>query len=569
MSTRREFLTTAGGATGAAAAFAAAGVTIPSTQAKEKGTVSDHTLLSKVNCFSEDGELKEVIFGRIDDFRLPKYHPIFDFTGPKLVGLMKKSPEAMFNDADPEWYKKAHDSIAGVVDFLKGRGIVVHRPREHTKDEFANYAPNSKLNVNLYNRDSLVTIGNTLVETAFMTPERLRNKNAVRYVSMGLLKAGNRVISMPQPLDTYEHNEEESPLIEGGDVEVGDGHIYVGNSGEASNDLGYLWLKNAFPDWKVHQIKISTKRFPHQHLDCVMVMFSKWGMILSEDIVGGYEGLTLEFWSGNTKTAWKKQSIPAAGIYGFNFKRGSWTMTELKKGKTARPAQPRPRTTAQQRIVRQPVRRLPINADRARWSPLARVAWFAGSIYQFVRDEQDRDLLRELLIRGREEDLRDFERWLDDSDKIAIPHKEELREAYEELKELTDEDWKEIETADEADWEQAKADLGDLISADEWKDLSEDFADIDTSDYWEDDVDLDLDEIDFADNLDADGDIPASSRVDPRVFFRVDGSSPPKSHLSSGERGDDRYLRRTLRRAESAAIDCGRAAAKSSPLAPR
>jgi hypothetical protein len=193
--------------------------------------------------------------------------------------------------------------------------------------------------------------------------------------------------------------------------------------------------------------------------------------------------LTIEFWSGNTKVGWKKQTTPAAGIYGFNFKRGNWTLTQLKKGKTTRPAKPTPSTVVKQRIVRQPVRRLPINADRARWSPLARVAWFAASIYQFVRDEEDRDLLRELLIRGREEDLREFERWLRDSDKIAVPYKEELREAYDELAMLTDEEWKEIETADENAWDQARADLGDLISADDWKNLTDDFAEIDTSDF--------------------------------------------------------------------------------------
>ena len=63
------------------------------------------------------------------------------------------------------------------------------------------------------------------------------------------------------------------------------------NSKQASNSLGVLWYKNAFPDWKVHEIKINHKRFPHQHLDCVMVMFSKWGCILAEDIIGGYQGL--------------------------------------------------------------------------------------------------------------------------------------------------------------------------------------------------------------------------------------------------------------------------------------
>lgn len=263
----------------------------PARAYDEKEPWPDHKPLSKVNCFSEDGELKEVIYGSIEDFRLPKYDPVFDFAGPQMVGLMKKAPEKLFSEAAPEWYKNVHNSIESVVEFLEERGIVVHRPRKHTKDEIANFALNSKLNINGYNRDSLVAIGNTLVETAFMTPERLRNKYAVRYISMGLMKAGNRVISVPQPLDTYSHNEEESPLIEGGDVEIDDGHIYIGNSGEASNHLGYLWLKNAFPDWDVHEIKISTKRYPHQHLDCVMVAFSDWGMILSEDIVGGLKGL--------------------------------------------------------------------------------------------------------------------------------------------------------------------------------------------------------------------------------------------------------------------------------------
>jgi len=252
---------------------------------------SDHKPLSKVNCVSEDGELKEVIFGRFEDFRLPNYDPIFDFAGPQLVGLIKKAPEALFSDADPEWFKKTHESVESVVDFLKQRGIVVHRPRENTDVEIANFALNSELNINGYSRDSLVAIGNTLVEASFLIRERLRNKYAVRYVSMGLMKAGNFVISAPQPCDTSGDSNKESPLVEGGDIEISDGNIYVGNSGKASNHLGYLWLKNTFPDWNVHEIKISTTRYSHQHLDCVMVMFSEWGMVLSDAIVGGYSGL--------------------------------------------------------------------------------------------------------------------------------------------------------------------------------------------------------------------------------------------------------------------------------------
>jgi N-dimethylarginine dimethylaminohydrolase len=284
--TRRDLIK----ATGAAAVVAATGLAASPSQSKER-TVSSHKPLSKANCFSEDGELKEVIFGRVDDLRLPDYDPIYDFTGPKTVSMLKRAGGKLFSEADPEWYKTVHDSIEGVVDFLEDRGIVVHRPREHTADELANFALQSRMVNNVYNRDSLVTIGNTLVESSFLTPERIRNKYAVRYVSMGLMNAGNRVISMPQPLDTYEHNHDESPIVEGGDLEIGDGHIYIGNSGLASNSLGVLWYKNAFPDWEVHEIKISTKRFPHQHLDCVMVTFSKWGCILVDDIIGGYRGL--------------------------------------------------------------------------------------------------------------------------------------------------------------------------------------------------------------------------------------------------------------------------------------
>jgi hypothetical protein len=83
------------------------------------------------------------------------------------------------------------------------------------------------MNINLYSRDSLVAIGNTLVETSLNTPERLRDKYGVRYVSMKLLRNGNRVFAAPQALDTYDHNHQESPLIEGGDWEVLCGAIHA------------------------------------------------------------------------------------------------------------------------------------------------------------------------------------------------------------------------------------------------------------------------------------------------------------------------------------------------------
>ena len=214
--------------------------------------------------------------------------------------------------------------------------------------------------------------------------------------------------------------------------------------------------------------------------------------------------VTIEFWSGNTSTGWRKQTIAKAGTYAFNFQRGNWSLAELQQGTTARTlARPSPRVI-QQRIVRQPVRRLPINVDRNRWSPLARAVCAAGSIYQIVRDEQDRDLLRHLLIRAREdEDWDRLERWLRD-EPIPELYKRDLRDAFQDLARLSDADWDEIDTADEKDWDQARSDLGDLISDAEWDNVVSDYAEIDTDDYWEDDVDVDLGDVDFVENVDLD-----------------------------------------------------------------
>ncbi len=223
--------------------------------------------------------------------------------------------------------------------------------------------------------------------------------------------------------------------------------------------------------------------------------------------------VTVEYWSGNTKNGWRKQTITKAGTYGLNFKRGAWTLTSLKRGKTAaasraaRPAAIKRSRSARASRARAPVRRGPINADRNRWHPLAQTAWFAGSVYKFVRDEQDRSIVRRLIRDGRRGDWKDFKDWLRDYDKIGDGPKAELYSAMDDLSKLSDADWKEIETADEKDWDQAKEDLGDLYSEADWNDFAEEFDDIDTADFWDEDVDVDFDDIDLYDDFDIGEDI--------------------------------------------------------------
>jgi len=236
--------------------------------------------------------------------------------------------------------------------------------------------------------------------------------------------------------------------------------------------------------------------------------------------------LELEYWSGNTRTGWKKLTIKEAGVYGLNYRRGQWQLAKLKSGKT-----PQQRVTARKPVARKstgrqakprrqartsirPVVRRPLNADRRRWSSLTRAAWFAGSLYQFVRDEQDRDLLRHLLINGKLEDWKDFDRWLD-GEKIAVPYKEELKDAFDSLAKLSDEDWKAIAEADDNDWATTREELGGLFSEDEWKNVTGDLADLGKEEFWQDDVDLnDLTDLNVAEELDLGEDVDLEADYD-------------------------------------------------------
>lgn len=247
---------------------------------------------------------------------------------------------------------------------------------------------------------------------------------------------------------------------------------------------------------------------------------------------------SIEYWSGNTKTGWVKHSIETPGIYGFNFKRGRWSMVELKKGTTVRKTtRPSPKVM-RKRVVAQPVRRLPINADRNRWTPLARAAYAASKIYQFVRDEHDRDLLRNLLIRAREdEDYDRLERWLRDC-KIPELYKDDLREAFDDLARLKEEEWKEIDTADEKAWERAKEDLGGLLTDSDWSNLENDYAEIDSKDYWEDNVNLDLNELDLVGDVDVDQDSLDTGELDLKEDLDVDSLDIGTDSYDLGEFDD-------------------------------
>lgn len=223
----------------------------------------------------------------------------------------------------------------------------------------------------------------------------------------------------------------------------------------------------------------------------------------------------VEYWNGSrVGQAWEAQVIREAGIYAFRFENGRWTLTRhepkspsvtASKPAVTRVVRPQVRTTGSvPRVVRGSGRRY----YGGRVPLLGRVAGDVLRLYRFVRNEKDRDILRDIVI-GREID-REIERELEDKlDKVAVNlpahERREFEQSLDDLKNLSEQDLKELDGATDADWDQARDALGDEISDADWDGVTTDFADLDLDDISDQELG-DLDDIGI-DSLDSDVDL--------------------------------------------------------------
>ena len=223
--------------------------------------------------------------------------------------------------------------------------------------------------------------------------------------------------------------------------------------------------------------------------------------------------VAIEIWNGVRRgAAWDRQSIPAAGIYTFQYQNGRWSLskhqpratTARARGTTASRPTYRRTTGSTPRVVRGSGRvyyggRLPL---------LRRVAGDVLWLHRFVRDEDDRDLLRDIII-GREID-REIEReLLDRLDDIAVNlpayERREFERALDDLRDLNDQDLKDLDDATNEEWDGVRDALGNQVTDNAWRELESDFGDMEVDDLSEQEV-ADLGEAGI-DSLDSDIDI--------------------------------------------------------------
>ena len=174
----------------------------------------------------------------------------------------------VYAEDDQQYYQEQEDFVA----LVESMGIKVHRPDEM---EF-----HSIVTVQNYSRDPIIAVGNKFIITNLYNEHRRKETGSYRRIALELAKKyDGEVVDMPANKEGFHPD---NVYLEGGDVFVNGKEIYVGISGNATNEAGIEWLKNELGDeYTVHTIPLEHHVL---HLDCALMLINEsQGVICKED----------------------------------------------------------------------------------------------------------------------------------------------------------------------------------------------------------------------------------------------------------------------------------------------
>jgi len=215
-----------------------------------------------VNAFNEWDPLEELIVGKIDGARIPRADPGLHALEFAELDDMAEIPSGPFCRRVLDETEEDLDILAAELERL---GIIVHRPtpNDHGRvfrspdwesDGLFNYCP----------RDTLLVVGDTLIESPMVLRARQYENLAYRSLLLEYMKGGARWISAPRPrlLDSVYRKpqgfqiaiDESEPLFDAANVaRCGRDLFYLVS--DSGNHLGAQWLRQALgPEYRVHAL---------------------------------------------------------------------------------------------------------------------------------------------------------------------------------------------------------------------------------------------------------------------------------------------------------------------------
>lgn len=190
-----------------------------------------------VNCTSETGRLRDVIIGYPDNFH----------EDPSTVEIVNSTQAAIYNSSDRPTAERAIVEFKEFEKVMSDRGIKVYKPKPcNVPDQ-------------LTPRDIGFVIGDTFFRAGMARDSRKEEWKGIEHL-IGVL---SKVVNVPDGI-----------VIEGGDIVVDRGHVYVGIS-QRTNMAGFEWLRDQCSDSGFQMTPVLLKGLDEGedclHLDCVFV----------------------------------------------------------------------------------------------------------------------------------------------------------------------------------------------------------------------------------------------------------------------------------------------------------
>jgi glycine amidinotransferase len=240
---------------------------------------------SPVNSHNEWDPLEEVIVGRLEGATIPSDHPVVRCNIPKGAARAQaivagfRYPKFMVEPAQRE--------LDGFVALLQSLGITVRRPEpvNHQK-RFKTPIWSSRGFCNSCPRDSMLVIGNEIIETPMVWPCRYFETHSYRPILKDYFRRGARWTAAPKPQITDELFDpdfrppekgepvryiltEFEPVFDAADFVRCGRDLFVIRS-NVTNALGIEWLRRHLgPPYRIHEIE---SRCPNpMHIDTTIL----------------------------------------------------------------------------------------------------------------------------------------------------------------------------------------------------------------------------------------------------------------------------------------------------------
>lgn len=193
------------------------------------------------------------------------------------VDIAGKDYKDVFPERQKQWEREREE----LKKVLEKYGVEVLRPRlltEYEREVGKEYGC-----CNFFVRDPFFTIGSSIIEGSLRFFHRRDEVMPIRDILVAeAYNSDAFYVSLPKPDISEGFDAEKGPFLEGGDVLVLNKTVFVGNSGQASNHNGYLWLKSYLSHWDYKVVEVPLKK-EVLHLDCALSLVRDGLMIVCEE----------------------------------------------------------------------------------------------------------------------------------------------------------------------------------------------------------------------------------------------------------------------------------------------